>query len=143
MSECVTFFKFYFSNSDTLHFLNAYFLQTLKKSPKMAKLDSVIFWGGPQGPNFLSPRATMLALRLDCSTAALITPQKVLSIRRLVELKMLDFSDCLRNGISILTSAADHGFWHFLIFFFKKGKSWILTLPNFFLKGQKLNNWIF
>ena len=36
----------------------------------------------------------MLALRLDCSTAALTTPQKLLSISRLVELKMLDFSDC-------------------------------------------------
>ena len=38
------------------------------------------FWGQPQGPDFLSPRATMLALRLDCSTAALTTHQKVLSI---------------------------------------------------------------
>ena len=35
-------------------------------------------WGQPQGPNFPSPGATMLALRLDCSTAALTTPQKVL-----------------------------------------------------------------
>ena len=46
------------------------------------------FWGQPLGPNFPSPRATMLALRLDCST-----PQKVLPIWKLVELKMLDFSD--------------------------------------------------
>ena len=37
-------------------------------------------------PNFPSPRATMLALHLDCSTAALPTPQKVLSISRLVDL---------------------------------------------------------
>ena len=37
-------------------------------------------WGQPQGPNFPSPGATMLALRLDCSTAAFTTPQKVLSI---------------------------------------------------------------
>ena len=35
----------------------------------------------------------MLALRLDCSTAALTTPQKDLPIRKLIELKMLDFSD--------------------------------------------------
>ena len=65
------------------------------------------FWGQPQGPNFPFPWATMLALRLDCSTAALTISQKVLSIRRLVELKMLDFSDRTRTGISILTLAAD------------------------------------
>ena len=65
------------------------------------------FWGQPQGPNFPSPWATMLALRLDCSTAALTTPQTVLSLWKLVELKMLDFSDRTRTGISILTSAAD------------------------------------
>ena len=64
-------------------------------------------WGQPQGPNFPSPWATMLALRLDCSTAAITTPQKVLPIWKLVELKMLDFSDHTRTGISILTSAAD------------------------------------
>ena len=63
-------------------------------------------WGQPQGPNFPSPWATMLALRLDCSTAALTTPQKVLPIWKLVELKMLDFSDWTRTDISILTSAA-------------------------------------
>ena len=49
----------------------------------------------------------MLALRLDCSTAALTTPQKVLPIRKLVELKMLEFSDSTRTGISILTLAVD------------------------------------
>ena len=38
------------------------------------------FWGQPKGPNFPSPQATMLSLRLDCSKAALTTPQKVLSI---------------------------------------------------------------
>ena len=65
-------------------------------------------WGQPQGQNFPSPWATMLALHLDCSTAALTTPQKVLPIWKLVELKMLDFSDRTRTGISILTSAADH-----------------------------------
>ena len=65
------------------------------------------FWGQPEGPNFPSPRATMLALHLDCSTAALTTPQKVLPIWRLVELKMLDFSDRTRTGVSILTSTAD------------------------------------
>ena len=53
------------------------------------------------------PEATMLALRLDCSTAALTTPQKVLSIWRLVELTLIDFNDRTRTGISILTSAAD------------------------------------
>ena len=53
------------------------------------------------------PKATMMALRLDCSTAALTTPQKVLPIWRLVELKMLDFRDHTRTGISILTSVAD------------------------------------
>ena len=64
-------------------------------------------WAQPQGPNFPSPWATMLALRLDCSKAAITTPQKVLPIWKLVELKMLDFSDRTRTGISILTSAAD------------------------------------
>ena len=58
-------------------------------------------WGQPQGPNFPSPWAAMLALRLDCSIAALPTPQKVLPIWRLVELKMLDFSGLKRTGISI------------------------------------------
>ena len=50
----------------------------------------------------------MLALRLDCSTAALTTHQKVLPIWKLVELKVLDVSDRTRTGISILTSAADY-----------------------------------
>ena len=70
----------------------------------------------PWGLHFLSPWATMLWLRLDCSRAALITPQKVSSIWKRVELKMLDFSDQTRNGISILISAADRqdtcGFKH-------------------------------
>ena len=65
------------------------------------------FLGQPRGPNFPSPWVTMLALRPDCST-----PQMVLSIRELVELKMLDFRDRTRTGISILTSAADK--WQFL-----------------------------
>ena len=64
-------------------------------------------WGHPQGPNFPSPWATILALRLDCSTTALTTHHKVLPIWKLVELKMLDFSDGTRTGISIWTSAAD------------------------------------
>ena len=46
----------------------------------------------------------MLALSLDCSTAALTTPQKVLPLWKLVELKMLDFMDRARTGISILTA---------------------------------------
>ena len=64
-------------------------------------------WGQPEGSNFPSPWASMLALRLECSTAALTTPRKVVPIRKLVELKMLDFRDRMRTGISILTSAAD------------------------------------
>ena len=70
------------------------------------------FWGQPPRRNFPSPRALMLALLLDCFTPALTTPQKVLSIWRLVELKMLDFSDPTRTGISILTSAADSWWWY-------------------------------
>ena len=66
------------------------------------------FWGQPQGSNFTSPWATILALRLDCAnTAALATPQKVSSNWELVKLKMLDFSHCTQTSISILTSAAD------------------------------------
>ena len=53
------------------------------------------FWARLRGPNFPSPRVTMLALRLDCSTAALTT-KNFLSILRLVELRMLDFSDRTR-----------------------------------------------
>ena len=49
----------------------------------------------------------MLALHINCTTAALATPQEVVSIRKLVELKVLDFSDHTRTSISILTSAAD------------------------------------
>ena len=49
----------------------------------------------------------MLALRPDCSTAALTTPHKVLQIWKPIELNMLDFSDRMRTGISILASAAD------------------------------------
>ena len=56
----------------------------------------------------------MLALRLDCSTAALTTHQKVLPIWKLVELKMLDFSDRMRTGISILTKCNGHStMFHF------------------------------
>ena len=51
------------------------------------------------GANFPSPWETMLALRLDCPTAALTTHQKVLPIWKLVELKMLDFSDHKRTGL--------------------------------------------
>ena len=38
------------------------------------------YWGQPQGPNLPSPEATMLVLRLHCSSAAITTPQKALSI---------------------------------------------------------------
>ena len=48
-------------------------------------LSNILFFWRDSGvsllvPNFPSPRATILALRLDCSTAALTTPQKVLSL---------------------------------------------------------------
>ena len=88
-------------------------------------------WGQPQGPNFPSPWATMLALRLDCFTAALTTPQKVLPIWKLVELKMLDISDRTRTGISILTSAADVSGGYDNIFIFMK-QYFINTLLSFF-----------
>ena len=55
------------------------------------------FFGPLQGPNFPFLQATMLALSLDCFTTALTTPQKVLSVWRLVELKMLVFSECTRT----------------------------------------------
>ena len=42
----------------------------------------------------------MLALRLDCSTAARTTPQKVVSNWKLVEVKMLDFSDYNGSGMT-------------------------------------------
>ena len=51
------------------------------------------FRGQPQGPNFPSSWATMLALRLDCPSATLTTTQKFLSLWSLVELKMIVFSD--------------------------------------------------
>ena len=66
------------------------------------------FWGQPPESNFPPSWATLLALCLNCSTAALTTPQKVLPIWKLVELKMLDFCDCTRTSISILISAADN-----------------------------------
>ena len=74
------------------------------------------FWGQPLGSNFPSPWATILALRLDCSTAGITTPQTVLPLWRLVELKMLDFSDGTRTGISNLTSAADLSPLHCIAF---------------------------
>ena len=64
------------------------------------------FWSQPQWPNFPSPLTTISALRLDCSTGSLATLQEVLCNWKLVELKMSDFSDRTRTGISILTSAA-------------------------------------
>ena len=67
---------------------------------------------GSPGPNSLSPLATMLVLPLDCSTVAPTTPQKVLPIWKMVELKIADFSDRTRTGISILTSAAHPLFCH-------------------------------
>ena len=49
----------------------------------------------------------MVVLRLDCSTAALPTTQKVLPNWKLVYLKMLDFCDCRKTGTFIFTSAVD------------------------------------
>ena len=51
----------------------------------------------------------MLALSLDYSTAALATSQKVSFIWKLVELKMLDFSNLTIPDISILTQALIDG----------------------------------
>ena len=48
---------------------------------------------------------TLLALRPNCSTAALAIPQMVLSNSKLVEPKMLDYSDTTKTGIFILTLA--------------------------------------
>ena len=55
----------------------------------------------------ISRLPTMLALRLDCSTGALTAPQKVSPMWRLVELKMLDFSDRTRSGVSFLLKRKD------------------------------------
>ena len=49
----------------------------------------------------------MVALLLDCSTAALPTPEMVSSNWKPFELKMLDFSDRARTGTSILASVVD------------------------------------
>ena len=65
------------------------------------------WWQLPQGPYFPYHWAPMLALCLDWSTAALPTPQKVLSNWKLFKLKILDFSYRKRTGISILTPTAD------------------------------------
>ena len=86
------------------------------------------FWVQPQGPNLLSRWATVLALLLDCSTAALPTPQKVSSIWKLVELKMLDFSICMRTGISILTSAASN--WKELLSLFLQSFVFSVVVAN-------------
>ena len=48
--------------------------------------------------------ASMLTLRLDCSSAALNQPQKLLSHWKLVEIEMLDFSGRARTGIFISIS---------------------------------------
>ena len=50
--------------------------------------------GSASSANFPSPWPAMLALHHDCSTASFPTLQKVLSNWKLVELKMLVFSDC-------------------------------------------------
>ena len=63
--------------------------------------------GSASRAEFTVSLSNHLAIYLDCSTAALTTHQKVVPIWKLVELKMIDFSDRTWTGISILTSAAD------------------------------------
>ena len=75
------------------------------------------FFGQSLGRISPCPWATMSALHLNCSIAALPTPQKILSNWELVEL-MLDFSNRTGTGISILTSAA-HKFKFFRLWFEK------------------------
>ena len=67
------------------------------------------FWGHPQGPNFppLPEQPYWLYPLNALHTPTLTTPPKVLSNWKVVELKMLDFSDCTRTVFSILTSATD------------------------------------
>ena len=60
------------------------------------------------GPNFPCLSAAMLALRLNYFATALIIHEKVSSNCKLVELKILDFSDRTKTGISILTLATDN-----------------------------------
>ena len=69
----------------------------------MKKFDTTLlvlqgFRSRAQGPNFLSPSAVALALRHSPNC-------------KLNELKILDFSDRTRTGISISTSATD---WLFI-----------------------------
>ena len=61
--------------------------------------------GSALGLHFPFPRATMLALHLDCATAALTTHQRFYPGEKLVDFKTLDFND--RTAIPILTSAVD------------------------------------
>ena len=86
-------------------------------------------WVQPQGPNFPFPWATMLALRRDCSTAALTTPQKVLPI----------FSDRTRTGISIVTSAADTSLWYYWILFC----SWTMLKLSFVINSSNFRCTVF
>ena len=73
---------------------------------------SFCFWlerilGSASQLNFPSPWATLFALRLDFFTAALTLSKKVLRNGKVVELKMLDYSDRMTTGISNLTLATD------------------------------------
>ena len=65
----------------------------------------------PPQPNIPCPWATILALYLNSSSAALTIFQKVLSNWKLLTLKVVDFSDCTRTGFTLLTSAAVVQHW--------------------------------
>ena len=74
-------------------------------------LSTYIFWFGGILGSASSPKF-LISLRLEnsCWLYALIalpTPQKVISNWKLVMPKMLDFSDCTKTDISILTQVAD------------------------------------
>ena len=85
----------------------AEFIRTLGEKGISSKVFLKVLEGSASGQNFPSPWATMLALRLYGSNAALTHPQKVLSICNLVCLKMLDFCDRKVIYISFLTYSKD------------------------------------
>ena len=62
---------------------------------------------------------SMLTTHLDCSSAALATPQKFLSNWKLVQLRMLDFRDRRRVGISR---------WQLAIQLWARFIEWLLTM---------------
>ena len=78
------------------------------KQSKSIMFGLEILWGQSQLQFFLSPWATTMAFHLDCSAAAIPTPQKVSFNWKLVELTIRDFSNQTGTGISSLTLAADN-----------------------------------